>query len=159
MEKLIGAQIKAGQFLDKQTLRMVDYNNLVLYTTTTCDNGFGEMYTHETKIKNDASTIISVFGQPISMKWLKERLGWYVIILLNDYKKPVRVEFYKEDPTLQPVAYKGEPTAEGITDYEHPAKQEVVNEIAGDYPPEFMPEFSNETVSESSDDNTERKGA
>ena len=57
MEKLIGAQIKAGQFLDKQTLRMVDYNNLVLYTTTTCDNGFGEMYTHETKIKNDASTI------------------------------------------------------------------------------------------------------
>lgn len=159
MEKLIGAQIKAGQFLDKVTGRMVDYNNLILYTTTACENGFGEMFTHETKIQNVASNIISVFGQPISMKWLKERLGWFVIVLLNDYKKPVRVEFYKEDPTAQPTGYKGDTASEGITDYAHPVKQEAAKEIAADIPPEFMPEFSNETVSESSGGKKDRKGA
>lgn len=113
-EKFIGAQIRAGQFTDKATGKLVDYNNLVLSTVSSTE--CGEVANEPVKIPNTSEKIVSVFGRPISMKWLRAHLGQYCDIFYDKYKKVDKVIFYDENPNLQPVGYTGT-TGEGITDY------------------------------------------
>lgn len=96
-EKFIGAQVRAGQFQAKDTGRMIDYNNLVLFTTSaagTC----GEVCNDPVKIANTGENIAKVFGRSITMDWLKAQLGKYIDVFYNQYKKVERVIFYDVDP-------------------------------------------------------------
>lgn len=103
--KFIGAQVRAGEFTDEKTGQLVQYNNLVLYTTQPLK--CGEMWSGKEpiKISNTAENIAKVFGRAITMPFLKERLGWYVDIFYNKYKKVERVIFYEKDPALDESAY------------------------------------------------------
>ena len=134
-EKFIGAQIRAGQFTDKDTGKVIDYNNLVLSTVTRAD--CGEVANDPIKIANTAQNITAVFGQPITMKWLRARLGWYLDVFYNKYRKPERIIFYEKDPTQTPEGYTGVAT-EGITDYTPaPVKSSGGITADDDYPEEL----------------------
>ena len=136
-EKFIGAQIRAGQFTDKAG-KVIDYNNLVLSTVSQTE--CGEVANDLIKIKNTAEKIVSVFGQPITMKWLRAHLGQYVDIFYDKYKNVDRVIFYAENPNQQPSAYSGV-TGEGITDYT-PAPVVSSGGILADTDDDFPNEFN-----------------
>lgn len=105
-EKFIGAQIRAGEFTDKNTGKLVQYNNLVLYTTSPLK--CGEMWSDKepVKITNTAENILKVFGTSITMDFLRERLGWYVDVFYNKFKKVDKVIFYPVNPAQNEDAYK-----------------------------------------------------
>lgn len=121
-EQFIGAEVRAGSFTDDKTGKPVAYNNLLL--TFVKAGNVGVMANDKNplvKVKNTREDILRVFGEMITMKWLKERLNWYADVFYDDKKRIARIIFYgPEDPM------KGEDpngvaltVDEGISDYTH----------------------------------------
>lgn len=95
-EKFIGAQVRAGQFTSKDNGQLINYNNLVLFGTSKVN--CGDMCNDPIKIANNGENLIKVFGRPISMDWLRSKLGQYMCVFYDKYKKVERVMFFEEDP-------------------------------------------------------------
>ena len=139
-EKFIGAQVRAGQFTAKDTGKVIDYNNLVLFTTSAVN--CGEMCNDPAKISNTVDNIVKVFGRPITMDWLKSQLGKYVDIFYDKWKKVDRVIFYDHDPNAD--LYNGvavPPTASALpvdvtTDLATGALKEETSDTVADLPNE-----------------------
>lgn len=121
-EQFIGAEVRAGSFNDDKTGKKVVYNNLML---TFVKAGNVGVMAHDrdplVKVKNTREDILRVFGEMITMKWLKDRLGWYADVFYDQKKSIARIIFYgPEDPMKgeDPGAAVLSPD-EGISDYTH----------------------------------------
>ena len=121
-EQFIGAEVRAGSFNDDNTGKQVVYNNLML---TFVKAGNVGVMAHDrdplVKVKNTREDILRVFGEMITMKWLKDRLGWYADVFYDQKKSIARIIFYgPEDPMKgeDPGAAVLSPD-EGISDYPH----------------------------------------
>ena len=120
-EQFIGAEVRAGSFNDDHG-KMVVYNNLML--TFVKAGNVGVMANDRAplvKVKNTREDIFRVFGEMITMKWLKDRLGWYADVFYDQKKSIARILFYgPEDPMKgdDPGAAVLTPD-EGISDYTH----------------------------------------
>lgn len=144
-EQLVGAEVRAGQFTDKTTGRLVSYNNLVLQLGLPAAGGGVMCKAEPVKVKNTVADITRFFGEQISMSWLKAHLGWWCDVFYDDYKRPVRIEFHgTEDPRKQAEAPTPtvEAPLEGITDYEPLVRQTPQgNGLAPDPMDDFPAEF------------------
>lgn len=121
-EQFIGAEVRAGSFNDEKTGKAVAYNNLLL---TFVKPGLVGVMANDraplVKVKNTREEIFRVFGEMITMKWLKERLNWYADVFYDEKKRIARIIFYGPDDPM-----KGEDLTaaaispdEGISDYSH----------------------------------------
>ena len=121
-EQFIGAEVRAGSFNDDKTGKPVAYNNLML--TFVKAGNVGVMANDRAplvKVKNTREDIFRVFGEMITMKWLKDRLGWYADVFYDEKKRIARILFYGPDDPMKgedPGAAVLTPD-EGISDYSH----------------------------------------
>lgn len=148
-EQFLGAEVRAGQFTDKVTGKPVAYNNIILQLGVPAA-GFGVVCKKEpVKVKNTVDNVLKFFGERVSMSWLKARLGWWCDIFYDDYKRPIRIQFYgPEDPRKEqsnPDTPVVEAPLEGITDYAPlvhsvPEGSGLSPDPNDDFPPEFLDE-------------------
>lgn len=118
MEKLIGAQIRSGKFTPSGKTEEIEYNNLILFTTSELsgedDKTFcGSKTNYEAKIQNNSENLVKVFGKNITIDEIREHLGKHVDIFYDQYKNVVRVLMYDNDPTAANVNGTVEPSAKG----------------------------------------------
>ena len=87
-EMFIGAEVRAGSFTDEKTGKPVAYNNLLL---TFVKPGNVSVMANDraplVKVKNTREEILRVFGEMITMKWLKDRLNWYADVFYDENKE------------------------------------------------------------------------
>lgn len=118
MERLIGAQIRAGKFTPNGKTEEVSYNNLILFTTSAISGEDATLYcgdktNYEAKIQNTTENITKVFGRNITINDLRSSLGKFVDIFYDQYKNVVKVLIYDEDPTAANVNGEVTPPAKG----------------------------------------------
>ncbi len=118
-QKFIGAEVRAGQFTDKATGKLVSYNNLKFQVADEVAGNCGVLCPLPIKIKNTREEILKVFGQPITMQWLKERLGWWCDVFYDVNNRINRILFYGPEKPVGNAPANSKPTDEGIADYEH----------------------------------------
>lgn len=92
--KVIGTEIKSGNFTDPKTNRGINYNNLYLHCLKdndyTDDNGGGFGFGSSpvsVKIKNSVDKITSVFGSSLSKDDLEGMIGSYINVFYDDKKQ------------------------------------------------------------------------
>lgn len=88
-EKFIGAEVRAGQFTNDKG-EVVNFNNLMMSFVKPVN--LGCMVNDKSpivKVKNTREDIFRVFGEKITMQWLKDRLGWYADVFYDDKKKVI----------------------------------------------------------------------
>lgn len=131
-EKFLGAEVRHGKFTSKTTGESVNYNNLVMVFAHEVEVGLCVDQNHPiVKVKNTREDILRVFGEPISMKWLNDRLGHYADIFYDVNGRVQMIRFYgPENPfatdklvTAQPDPV---PVDEGISDYSREASGEAL---------------------------------
>ncbi len=99
---LIGAEVKSGSFIDRNTGKEVDYNNLMLYFqgSESLDNPESDTFAfgypvQSYKVKNDKDTLKSVFKgfykEDDGGEWLKNLSGLNFEVLENKYGGVQRV--------------------------------------------------------------------
>ncbi len=118
MEKLIGAQIRSGKFTPTGKSEEIEYNNLILFTTSELsgedDKTFcGSKTNYEAKIQNNPENIAKVFGKQITIEEIRKHLGKPIDIFYDQYKNVARVLMYETDPTAANVNGTVEPPAKG----------------------------------------------
>lgn len=121
-ELFIGAEVRAGNFTDEKTGKSVAYNNLIMTFATPGNVGFVINPQNPTvKVKNTREDIFRVFGEMITMKWLKEHLNHYADVFYDERKRVARIQFYgTENPFADNGGLSPAMTAsEGISDYTH----------------------------------------
>ena len=121
-EMFIGAEVRAGSFTDEKTGKPVAYNNLLL--TFVKPGNVGVMANDRAplvKVKNTREEILRVFGEMITMKWLKDRLNWYADVFYDEKKRIARIMFYGPDDPMKGEDPNGAALTvdEGISDYSH----------------------------------------
>lgn len=131
-EKFMGAEVRRGQFTSKTTGQLINYNNLVMVFGHETQIGIGVDQNHPiVKVKNTREDIMRVFGEPISMKWLEERLGWYADIFYDVNQRVTMIKFYGLENPFAAIGDGEEGlddaiSVEGIEDY--PADSLVASE-------------------------------
>ncbi len=119
-QKFIGAEVRAGQFTDKATGKLVSYNNLKFQVADETAGDCGIICQKPfIKIKNTREEILRVFGEPISMQWLKDRLGWWCDVYYDLNNKLSRIMFIGPEKPAEDTPAEEKRTPEGIEDYEH----------------------------------------
>lgn len=145
-EQLIGAEVRAGQFTDKTTGRLVSYNNLMLQFGLPAAGGGVMCKNPPCKVRNTVKDITAFFGEQVSMSWLKAHLGYWCDVFFDDYKRPVRIQFYgtedPREPAEAPIPTVEAPL-EGVTDYaplvrQVPQGHGLAPDPMDDFPAELM---------------------
>ena len=121
-EKFMGAEVRHGRFMSEKTGESVNYNNLVMVFAHDVEVGVCVDQKHPiVKVKNTREEILRVFGEPISMKWLNDRLGWFADIFYDVNGKTSMIKFYgPENPLAVDKLATAQPAPavdEGISDY------------------------------------------
>ncbi len=91
--KVIGVELRQGNFTDKKTGKDVDYNNVMIYAlkpntySNSKNNSFGSgQIPVEIKIKNDVDIVSSIFGTAITKDDLVSMVGQEYNISFDDKK-------------------------------------------------------------------------
>lgn len=93
-EKFIGAEVRAGQFTNDKG-EVVNFNNLMMSFVKDCN--IGSMVNDKkpiVKVKNTREDIFRVFGEMITIQWLKDRLGWYADVFYDEKQKVAKILFH-----------------------------------------------------------------
>jgi len=117
-EKFIGAEVRAGEFTNDKG-EIVKFNNLMMSFVKPGSIGMVSNARNPiVKVKNTREDILRVFGEIVSMSWLRERLDWYADVFYDDRGKVSRIMFYKEDPCAGSSDFPAL-VDEAISDYTH----------------------------------------
>lgn len=93
--KVIGVELRQGNFTDKKTGKDVDYNNIMIYAlkpntysnSNSNNNSFGSgQIPVEIKIKNEVDIVSSIFGTAITKDDLVSMVGQEFNISFDDKK-------------------------------------------------------------------------